>query len=110
MATASDVELLRRLANYTDVEPYDDTQLSALIDAAGGSVERVASRLWNEEAARLAKLVNVSESGSSRSLGDAYKNALSMAQYLKSLADEAEAETPIDTSRFARTRPAVREG
>jgi hypothetical protein len=109
MATPQQVQELRALAAYTDVEPYDDSQLSALIDDAD-SLERVAARLWNEKASKMATLVNISESGSSRSLGDAHKNALGMAKYYKGLADEAEAETPIDTGRFARTRPAVREG
>jgi hypothetical protein len=109
MATADEVDQLRRLANYTDTDPYDDPQLSDMIDALG-SVTRAAERIWNEKAAKFAEFVNVSESGSSRSLGDAHKNAIGMAKYFKGLADEADAEVPVDTSRYARTRPAVREG
>lgn len=108
MATSDEVLRLRRISAYTAVDPYDDTQLSALIDAS--SIFRVAERLWNEKAASYASLVNVSESGSSRNLGDAHKNALAMAKYYKGLADEEESETPVDVSRFARTRAIVREG
>lgn len=108
MADPAEVIRLRRLANYTEVEPYDDTQLSALIESIG--VYRVAARLWDEKAATYASLVNTSESGSSRNMGDLHKNALAMARYFKGLADEAEAETPVDVTRFARTRAIVREG
>jgi hypothetical protein len=109
MATPAQVDQLRRMTNYKATDPYDDTQLSALIDEMG-SLNRVAERMWNEKAAEAAELVNVSESGSSRSLGDAHKNALAMARYYKALADEVDVETPVDTTRFARTRAAVREG
>lgn len=108
MATAEQVNQLRRLGNYFDTDPYDDTQLSALIDQT--STNRVAARLWMETAASLASLVNVSESGSSRDLGTAHKNALSMASYFRGLAEEEEQETPVDETRFARTRAIVREG
>jgi hypothetical protein len=108
MATPEQVAEARALADYTDTDPFDDTQLSAMIDSS--SVLRVVVTLWNTKAAKYASMVNISESGSSRSLGDAHKNALSMAKYYKGLADEAEAEAPIDTSRFARSRAAVREG
>lgn len=107
MATPAQVTALRRMTGYDDTDPYDDTQLSAMIDES--SVNRVAVRLWNEKASVLAGLVNTSESGSSRSLGDAYKNALEMAKYFKGVADEEEQETPVDTSRFAQTRAIVRE-
>jgi Cdc6-like AAA superfamily ATPase len=108
MATPEDVLRLRGLTSYTEVEPYDDPQLSDLIDAT--SIYRVASRIWNEKAASYASLVNVSESGSSRNMGDLHKNALAMAKYYKGLADEEETETPVDVTRFARTRAIVREG
>jgi hypothetical protein len=108
MATDEEVIQLRRLASYNDFEPYDDPQLSAMIDEGG--INRAAFRLWNEAASSAATLVNVSESGSSRNMGDVHKNALAMAKYFKGLADEAEAETPVDTTRFARTRAIVREG
>ena len=105
MATPAEVQELRRLTQYTDVDPYDDTQLSALIDAS--SIYGVAEKLWREKAATLSTLVDVSESGSSRKLGDGYKNALAMAKSFKDLRD---AETaPTITTNFARTRNIVRE-
>jgi hypothetical protein len=108
MATLEEVTQLRRLTTYTETDPYDDPDLSAMIDVLG--LNKAAARLWNEQAASLAKLVNTSESGSSRSLGDAHKNALAMAKYFKGLADEAASETPVDVTQYARTRAIVREG
>lgn len=94
------------MADYHAVDPYDDTQLAAMIDQVG--LNRSAERLWNESAAALAKLVNVAESGSSRSLGDAYKNAIGMSSHYRKMAESD--DVPVDTSRFARTRAIVREG
>lgn len=108
MATADEVSRLRRITDYTGSEPYDDLQLSALIDEFG--MYRLASRMWEERAATLHSYVNISESGSSRQTGDLYDRAMKMAKYYKGLADEEEAETPVDVSRFARTRAIVREG
>lgn len=108
MATSADVTQLRRFTGYEDTDPYDDAELSDMLDAS--NIYRVSERLWNEKAASLAALVNTSESGSSRNMGDLHKNALAMAKYFKGLADEHEAETPVDESRFARTRAIIREG
>lgn len=105
MATPQQIQQLRRLADYHETDPYDDTQLSTIVDET--SLYRAAERLWNERAASLVGLVNVSESGSSRSLGDMHKNALAMAAHFRKLAETDEA--PVDTTRFATTRPAVRE-
>jgi hypothetical protein len=108
MATQEEVDRLRRLANYDESDPYDDEDLALMLDGLG-NINFAAARLWNEKAASLTTLVNVSESGSSRSMGDAYKNALAMAKYFKGLGDEEVVETPVDTSQYARTRAIVRE-
>ena|SRR5690242_1961129 len=105
MATSQDILRLRRLADYTETDPYDDPDLSVMIDQRG--MNGAAFDLWSERAAQLASLVNTSESGSSRSAGDAYKNALAMAKHFKELLD---AETVVETaSNHARTRAIVRE-
>jgi hypothetical protein len=106
MATQDQINQVRRLSDYFDADPYDDTNLSTMIDTDG--VYRVVARMWDEKAAALSKLVDVSESGSSRQLGDSYKNALSMGKHFRELGESSEA--PVDTTRFARTRAAVREG
>jgi hypothetical protein len=106
-ATPDDVVRLRALANYNGTDPYDDQQLAAMID--GSSIYRSAARLWDEKAASLSEVVDISESGSSRKMGDTHKNALAMAKYFRGLAEDEE-EAPVETSRNARTRAIIREG
>lgn len=108
MATEDEVKHLRRITNYSATDPYDDVALGAMLDAT--SLNRTAQRLWSEEAARTAGLVNTSESGSSRSLGSLHAQALKMADYYKAQAEtEEQPETPVDTTWRARTRAIERE-
>jgi len=81
MASQEAIDALRLLiGNPPNEDPYTDSQLSARLDAAS-SPEALAAVIWRERAASYASLVNVAESGSSRSLGDLHKNALAMAVY-----------------------------
>lgn len=94
MATDEDVAAVRRMAAEPGTETYSNDAISALVDAKG-SREAAASAIWSEKASGLATLVNTSESGSSRSLGDLYKNAQSMANfYANQVKEETAAETP----------------
>lgn len=79
MATAGEIAAFRLLIDeQADKEPYTDAALGARMDLAT-STESLAAAIWREKAAAFAALVNVSESGSSRSLGDLQTNALKMA-------------------------------
>jgi hypothetical protein len=108
MATPEEVAALRLLiAEPEDTDPYTDPDLSARLDAAGGNANLVAYEVWTEKAAATAGMVDVSEGGSSRKMGDLYEQALSMAA---NFASRATAETlPPDgagTVRIKRlTRP-----
>lgn len=81
MATEAQIMELRRLVDdtVTPVE-YTDLELNGRIDLADGALGVVAHAVWIEKAAKYARLVNVSESGSSRSLSDLHRNALAMAE------------------------------
>lgn len=80
MATAEQIASFRLLIDEAeDRAPYDDISLSNRIDAAASS-QALASEIWLEKAASYAALVNVTESGSSRSMSDLHKNALAMAK------------------------------
>lgn len=79
MATADEIAAFRLLIAEADEETYTDAQLSALLDAST-SPNAAAGQIWTQKAASFSTLVNVSESGSSRSLGDLQKNALAMAK------------------------------
>lgn len=82
MAEKAAIDALRLLISEPDDKaPYDDIALSIRLDASP-STQGLAADIWREKAASYAALVNVSESGSSRSLSDLHKNALAMAKAL----------------------------
>lgn len=81
MATPDQVATLRELAAVPDdVPPYTDAQLEALIDASA-SLDAAAAEIWTRKAAKAAELVDISEGGSSRKMGDIYEQALAMASH-----------------------------
>lgn len=86
MADSSQIAELRRL---TDVAANDDVftppVLSSMIDAVG--VNGAAASIWRQKAAKYASLVDVSESGSSRSMSQMYKNAAQAAKDFQDLSD-----------------------
>lgn len=60
--------------------PWDRERVTALLDQ-GSSVNQLMSRFWNAKAAASATMVDISESGSSRSLSTIHENAVRMARY-----------------------------
>jgi hypothetical protein len=100
MATTEEIQEVRDLTDGAD--GFTDDQIGALVDS-GLSINAVAYRVWQSTAASYSKLVNVSESGSSRSMGDLYKNALAMAKSFK------DADLPSAGAKVKRTRKAVRQ-
>lgn len=106
MATAEQIAVLRAKINQPDnIEPYTDAALGALIDAAEGDTDEVAGSIWGQKAASFSTLVDVSESGSSRKMGDLYKNAMAMSNFFS---NKAAADDPIPAVNRARTRPIER--
>lgn len=103
MASVEDIQEVKHLA-YVPLEAFvvADEDLEVLVDAKGinGSV----AHLWTRYASSLAGLVDVSESGSSRKLGDLHKNALAIA---KTYTDLSSGEVAVATSS-PRTRAIVR--
>lgn len=83
MATAEQIADLRLLIADTDPAnyKYTDTYLSNLIDAQSGELNRSAYEVWVQKAASSAELVDISEGGSSRKMGDVYEQALTMARH-----------------------------
>lgn len=84
MATANDIAQVRDfVAEPDDVNGWTDVRIALYIDGSSNS-RLAASDIWMVKAAASATLVNVSESGSSRSLSDIYKNAREMADRFRS--------------------------
>lgn len=88
MATAAQIAALRVLiAEPGPDAPYDDATLGALIDAAS-SIYDVAYVYWTGKTAATTTLVDMSEGGSTRKMGDVSEKAWRMAQRMRQLADE----------------------
>ena len=84
MATAAEIAAFRLLIDeQDDKDPYTDAALGARLDVAT-SPQALAGAIWMEKAAAYAALVDVSESGSSRSLGQLQDKALAMAKVFQS--------------------------
>jgi len=80
MATADQIALLRLKIDQPDnVAPYTDAVLGAAIDAASGDLDLVAYNTWTNKAATASSLVDISEGGSSRKMGDLQEQYLRMA-------------------------------
>jgi hypothetical protein len=103
MATVEQVAELRRLINEPDdTNGWTDEILDDLIDA-NATLNASAKAVWVAKASTYSTLVDVSESGSSRKLGDLYKNALAMAKMFGDQDDEDVAEV-VDRPVIARIR------
>ena len=61
-------------------DSWDMEKVTALLDQ-GSTTNEVMSRFWHSKAAETAAMVDVSESGSSRSLSTIHENAMRMAKY-----------------------------
>jgi hypothetical protein len=102
MATQEEINEARALVPDTNLT---DDQIGAIIDGSD-CMNQAVGKMWGELAGRLANLVNISEAGSSRSMGDLQKNALSMAKYYADLG--CGDSTPVDPTKVTRTRAIVR--
>lgn len=86
MATVEDIELLREFVGEPGPENgWTDERLSRFSDRAE-TLLFAAADVWAVKAGEYAGLVNVSESGSSRNLGDLLKQARAMEEYYRSRA------------------------
>lgn len=81
---ANEIEI-QRIKDLTKGAPgYTDEQINAILES-GVTVREFCYDFWTKEATQKADLVNISESGSSRNLGDLQKQALVIADRFKPL-------------------------
>lgn len=100
MATQDQLDDLKRLIGDTN---FTDEELGEIIDENNGNLQAAASVVWESQAARYSKIVDITESGSSRKMGDLFDNAMKMAAWYKEQAN------PIDVSGVTRIGKIVRE-
>lgn len=102
MANAADIAQLRAfISEPLNEDPYSDQTLAAAIDALG-SVREAAADVWRQKAAGVASLVNVSEGGSSRSMGSLYSQYLAMAKEFSESPEAIAAAAAPRTTRIQR--------
>lgn len=100
MATDEQLEDLKRLIGDTE---WTDEDLDQLIDEKAGNIQAAAASVWESQAASYSQIVDITESGSSRKMGDLFDNAMKMAAYFNGQAN------PVDTSGSTRIGKIVRE-
>lgn len=96
----ADVEILKMLVGGDD---FPDEDGWAAILEREGDVNLAAAYFWEVRAGRYHGLVNISESGSTRNMGDLYKNAIAMAAYFRSKARD-DIQDPGEEDPRGRTR------
>ena len=97
MATEEQITELRQLIGETeDDSSWSDETLNEIIDGTD-SMNAAASKVWYLKAGQYAGLVDTTESGSSRKLGDLRKNATEMGALYAGF-DQAETAVPVSTS------------
>lgn len=106
MATEEDIAALRLLvAEPSDSDIYTDVVLGAILDAASGDLNKSAYEVWVRKAAASAELVDISEGGSSRKMGDIYEQSLAMAKFF---GDQVSGGVTPDAPRYPRLRKLAR--
>jgi hypothetical protein len=78
LATSEEVSEVRQNTDEPNADTWKDEELEDLIDSVG--VDGASAVVWRKKAGLVASLVNVSEAGSSQSLGDLQKKYLDMAK------------------------------
>jgi Cdc6-like AAA superfamily ATPase len=100
MATSDQLDDLKRLIG--DAE-FTDDELNEIIDENDENIQASAAVVWESQAASYSQIVDVTESGSSRKMGDLFDNAMKMAEYYRGQT------TPIDVQGRTRIAKIVRE-
>lgn len=85
MAVPTSLESLRRLVDEPTTATYTDAELQSRLDLAKGDKNVVALDIWTEKLAATVVLVNVSEGGSTRSMGQAFDHAEKMVEHFTGL-------------------------
>lgn len=104
MAEPAQIEMVKDLLPADAAEDgWNEEKISVYLDG-GSSVYQAVALFWEGKAARLYQMIDVSEAGSSRSLGQVYDNARSMAEYWRDQEEQAKSRADDDDTY---RRPAV---
>lgn len=100
--------IILRIRRLGDVgTELSDEQILEIYEDEGEDIDAAIAGVWEAKAAQYAKLVDISEAGSSRSNSALYKNAMEMAKYWRAKA-AADDPVPTPTVRGSYVRPIER--
>ena len=96
MATPEDIALVKtQIPEESNAYGFDDDTIGAMLDS-GLSVTQTIQGVWSGISGKSSSMIDVQESGSSRSLSQIHTNAQAMADWWKQKADlEAAQANPI---------------
>jgi hypothetical protein len=86
--TEDQMVLLREWIQESVSTEWSDDRLDRLFVTAGGDLEATAAMCWRIKASSVAHLVDVSENGSSRKLGEVYGRYIKIAEDFESQISE----------------------
>lgn len=102
MAEAADIALVREYVAEPDTNgAWTDARIEGFVDREV-NLYYAAAEIWGVKAGQSVGLVNVAESGSSRSLSDLLKQAKEMEAYYRRRGDELESPVPADAGPVIR--------
>ena len=102
MATEAEIQEVQfMLDGSAGTAGWDENRIGDQLDA-GLSPNEIAARYWEWKVNNSVSLANVSESGSSRSLGQVFDHIKERAAYYRKRADDEVVETETDNSAFSR--------
>jgi hypothetical protein len=106
VATESEIAYVRDLIGEPDdSNGWSDERIGTIIDGST-SLRLAASDIWGVKASKFTKMVDITESGSSRKMSQLFSNALAMQ---KALREDEETEDPVDPlADRPRTRAIIR--
>jgi hypothetical protein len=84
MANPDQIAILRTRVG----EGFSDIELGAILDRFKGDMDLATAEVWEIRAGQYSALVDMSESGSSRSMSQMYKNAIELARYFRKKHDD----------------------
>lgn len=106
MATTEEIAYVRNLIDEADdTNGWDDVKIGEYIDNAE-SPRLAAADIWATKATKYSKMVDISESGSSRKMSGLLDNALKLSKSLRE--GEVAGDTDPDAVARPRTRAIVR--
>lgn len=102
MASEADVKEVKALLDGIE-EPWDEAKIGQTLDAVG-SVAKTMRAFWSAKVNATYQLLDISESGSSRSMSNIYRNAMEQRTYWdgKVAEDEVNAADPVKGARIHR--------